>query len=142
MYSAILSTTVQLNDGITIYGFPKEVTLFRVQGAGFKAVTRIPLLVWPLALGRLVQKRLVSPIVRLAVELGWNIAGNTILRSPGTNFNRWGVQLAVVADFDESFDAIWAKVANKYEVTVTGDRAFLHWRFRSALFRSYPILVA
>jgi GNAT superfamily N-acetyltransferase len=142
VYSAILEAAVRASDAVTIYGFPKEIALFRLQSAGSKAVTRIPLLVRPLVIDRLTRQRLAHPLLRLGVELGWGIASRTLLRSSDANLARWDVHLAEVADFDESFDAFWAKVAAKYEVSVIRDQAFLRWRFRGAAFRSYPILVA
>jgi GNAT superfamily N-acetyltransferase len=143
IYATILKTAVKASEeGITLYGFPKQVALFRLQGAGFKSVMPVPLLIRPLDIGRLVQKRLTNPLVRLGVDLGWRVVGNTVLRQRGGNIDRWNVKITDVDRFDEGFDNFWSRVADKYEVAVTRDRTFLNWRFRGASFRPYPTIVA
>jgi GNAT superfamily N-acetyltransferase len=129
-------------DGVTLYGFPKELTIYRVRAAGFAHVARVPLLVRPLAMAALVARRIPKLARRIAMTLAWPIAAQTVYRPRWSNAWRWGLKAIEAETFDGSFDRFWERVAPKYNVTIARDRAFLLWRFRGASFRSYTILTA
>jgi hypothetical protein len=137
-----LQHEASFTDGVTLYGFPKEVSMYRLRAAGFNVLTRVPLLIRPLDIGVLATRRLKRPLVRLGVTVGWTIAANTLYRPRSANSRRWGLQIATEDAFDESFDRFWERVAPKYGVSIVRDRSFLSWRFRGAAFRTYTILTA
>jgi hypothetical protein len=80
--------------------------------------------------------------MRLAVEIGWKVAGNTIWRPTRALAEPWGIQLSQPTSFDEAFDQFWERVADKYDIIIKRDRAFLTWRFCNTSFRTYEILAA
>jgi hypothetical protein len=130
------------SDGVTLYGFPKEQTIYRVRAAGFNHVARVPLLVRPLDMAALTKARVPKLARRLAMTLAWPIAAQTVFRPRWSLAWRWGLKLTEAETFDASFDRFWQRVSPKYPVAVARDRAFLLWRFRGAFFRDYQILTA
>jgi hypothetical protein len=117
IYGDILKIQDQacLTDGVTIYGFPAIYALYRLQGAGFKTLTHVPLLIRPLDIGALASHQFKRPLLRLGVTCAWTIGANTVLRPYGTRASRWGLEIATENDFDESFDTFWETVAPKFD---------------------------
>jgi hypothetical protein len=143
LYSGMLKMqAIGTSAGVALYGFPKEFTLYRVHGAGFKPVARVPLLVRPLDMATLTKIRVPKLARRLAMTIAWPIAAQTVFRPRPSLAWRWRLKLTEALTFDASFDRFWERVSSKYNVGLVRDRAFLLWRFRGASFRDYQILTA
>jgi hypothetical protein len=145
IYSAILKlqgAATAGEGGCFIYGFPKDVAIFRLRGAGYVHVARVPLLIRPLNIRALAEGRVHWLAARLALEIAWPVAAQTVFRPRRAGTRPWGLKVAEAETFDISFDRFWDRVAPKLSVSVVRDRAFLLWRFRGASFRAYTILSA
>jgi hypothetical protein len=129
-------------DGLYSYGFVKPGTLSHYRRVDMHLVTLLPLLVRPLDNAQLVHNRVTHPAMRLALRLGWLVAGKTVYRPRQVNAQTWGLELREESAFDASFDIFWEKVAIKYDTMTVRDRAFLTWRFTNLGFRSYQIQTA
>ena len=143
IYEAIHQVVHQnKEDRLFIHGFPKPIAGKALEKMGHVIVTQVPLLTRPLQIGRLAEARKYHPWLRLALQVGWKIAGHTLFRPQAIPADRWGFQLASESEFDESFDHFWQRISGKYEIMVVRDRRFLNWRFRQPGFRPYAILTA
>lgn len=131
-----------VEDSLFIYGFPKPIAVYPLRKVGIFPVSSIPLLVRPLDMGLLVQKRLSNPASRWIVNIGWWVAGSTIWRPRRSLSQKGGLCVSSESGFDESFDHFWERVADKYDIIIRRDRTFLTWRFCNLSFRSYRILAA
>ncbi len=140
IYSAFTDIIrVELADGIFQYGFPKPEALLPHAKVGKRPVSRIPLLIRPLQIGRLARARFDSPLLRRGIEFGWWFAGNLLWRPQRARLDS-GMELRAFEDFDERFDRFWQRVEGKYEIAILRNQSFLRWRFRDPAFRSYDIL--
>lgn len=131
-----------LEDSLFKYGFPKPIAIGPLGKMGHFPISRMPLLVRPLDIACLTRARIDNLVVRLAVNVGWTVAGATMWRAHHSNGQHLGVRLSEESSFDESFDYFWNRVAKKYDIIIPRDRAFLNWRFCNLSFRTYSILSA
>lgn len=127
-------------DGLFIYGFPKPVAVYPLTKMGHFEVGRVTLLARPLNIDLLTKTSLSNRALRLAVNLGWQVAGTTIWRPHRSKSIFGDLKLATAPEFDDRFDRFWQRVAGKYDIMVRHDRDFLTWRFASTDFRSYETL--
>lgn len=122
------------------YGFPKPRALVAHQKGGRRKVADLPLLVRPIDMRQLARDRLRNPLLRGAARAGWWLAGRTLWRQPRPNPQ--GIVVRHEEGFDASFDRFWDRVADKYEIIIKRDSAFLNWRFSGLDFRAYRLLTA
>jgi hypothetical protein len=93
---------VHFKDSLFIYGFPKPVAVFPLQKVGHTVVSSIPMLVRPLDVAQLTHSRFSNPALRMAVGMGWQVAGNTIWRPQRSPNGRSNIRVSIETCFDES----------------------------------------
>jgi hypothetical protein len=99
------------------------------------------LLLKPLEYRTLVERYLKTGWQRfLAYKARWLVAP-LFFRRPLLRRNT-DISVQMLDHFDESFDAFWNRVQDKYRAIVIRDHAFLKWRFTPVSARRYHILVA
>jgi GNAT superfamily N-acetyltransferase len=141
IYSSLQAMTVEecIERGAALlYAFGRPTSIKPAEALGFETI-HMPLLAKPFDMEQLAQARGFGPALQVALNLGWRLAEATIFRPQSA---RGSVTLRWEAGFDESFDQLWERVADKYPTAVIRDRVFLTWRFCSVPFRQYEILTA
>ena len=129
-----------LADSWFSYGFPKPKALIAHRKGGRVPVSDLPLLIRPLNMRQLAGERLKSPLLRVAARAGWWVASRTVWRQPTPDPQ--GIVVRHEERFDASFDRFWERIADKYEIIIKRDSAFLNWRFCGYSFRPYRLLTA
>jgi GNAT superfamily N-acetyltransferase len=141
VYSTLQKMAVEecIRQGATLlYAFGRPLSMKAAQPLGFEGIN-MPLLVRPFDIDQLAQARGFGTALRKALSLGWRLAEATVCRPRTAGGN---LTVRHEAEFDESFDRFWQRLADKYPVAVMRDRMFLTWRFCSVPFRQYVILSA
>jgi len=143
LYVQISRRAIELmHDADFKYGFAKPSALYSLQASGIKPVCQVPLLVRPLDIGRLTRARVPRRAERVAMMLGWQVVAHTVLRPAGVHGRHSNLRVVAENAFDESFDDLWQRAKDKYDLSVNRDRAFLTWRFGRSPFRGYVTLAA
>lgn len=125
--------------------FPNQKSMPQlVRSKNHHLISQVPLIIRPLDVRKLTERRLGNPLLRWGINLGWDVAGRTLWRERHAPNGRGHPSLSIVEDkaLDESYDRLWDQVKTKYDVFLVRDRAFLQWRFVDIPTREYEILSA
>lgn len=101
----------------------------------------VPSLIKPLDFGRLAQEHFTKKWQSWVANKAGYIVPPLFFKRPFLRRNG-DISVHMIEQFDESFDAFWRRVQDKYPAMVIRDRAFLNWRFTPINGRRYHILVA
>lgn len=143
IYRAINEKIKQTSENsLFIYGFPKPTAVTSHEKMGRKFVSDISLLIRPLDIDFLIDKRLHNPLLKPIGKLGLNLLSQTIWRPAKISQNKSDIHIKIDDYFDEKFDDLWERLKHKYKILIKRDRKFLNWRFNSSNFRHYQILSA
>jgi hypothetical protein len=112
-----------------------------VKSPAHHLVSRVPLMIRPLDIRALTASSVDSPLLRWAVNLGWDVAGRTLWRQPRAPGSDGSIRVLEDTDL-EDYDRFWDKIKTKYEVMLVRNRGYLQWRFVDIPTRKYQILSA
>jgi GNAT superfamily N-acetyltransferase len=130
---------VKAEKGLFMTAFPiRRETIGGLLKIGWEVVGPLPVLVYPLRFGGIVNRylhssplsSLVGGIARLGYRLLWEHRGKETPQ---------GIELEEVTQLDGSFDRFWERAKRLYPVMGIRDRAFLNWRYFLNPTRKYTL---
>jgi GNAT superfamily N-acetyltransferase len=123
------------------YGFPDGVSYRTfVNGAGFRNIGAVPLLVRPLNPERLAMKATRSRVVAKTASIARRMWRTPAPGTPQAALP--GLEISEVWSFDSSFAIFWDRVQHRFPVMVVRDPAYLNWRFVDVPGKEHVILAA
>jgi GNAT superfamily N-acetyltransferase len=123
------------------YCFPDRLSYSTfVDGAAFRDIGSVPLIIRPLNPERLALKTTHSRVLGKAASIA-----KKIWRAPGPAPPQEGLpdlEVTEVGSFDDSFAVFWDRVRHRFPIMVARDPAYLNWRFVDVPTREYKIFAA